>query len=117
MSEPSNQKRKYYPGDERQIGTKEYSMILGNLINYKHQLVSEKDEQKVAQLMFKISLKMKELGYESEHKGIRKKLGRRKNGKYQDITSKKKNSTIETAVKVWEDANQKNELAKKNKKA
>ncbi len=117
MNESSNQKRKYYPGDVRQTGTKEYSMILGNLINYKHQIVSEKEEQKVAKLMFKIALKIRELGYESEHKSIRKKLGRRKEGKYQDITSKKKNDTIEIAVKVWEDGNQKNEEVKKARKS
>jgi hypothetical protein len=117
MDELENRKRKYYPGDVRQVGTKEYSMILGNLINYKHQLVPEADEQKVGDLMLKVSLKLKELGYESEYKSIKKKLGRRKNGRYQEITSKKKNDTINTAIKVWEEANQNNEEAKvKNKR-
>ncbi len=114
--ELDNPKRKYYPGDVRRIGTKEYSMILGNLINYKHQLVPESNEQKVGDLMARIALKLKELGYESEAKSIKKKVGRRKNNKYQDITLKKKNDTVAIAIKVWEEANQLNETAKEQNK-
>lgn len=110
--EEENRKRKYYPGDLRQLGTKEYSMILGNLIHYKHQLAQETHEQKVGELMAKIALKLKELGYISEAESLKKKVGRRKEGKYQDITLKKKNDAVNLAIKCWEKASEKNEQAK-----
>ncbi len=105
-------KRKYYPGDVRKPGTKEFSMILGNLIHYKHQLVREENDQKIGDLLLKISMKLKELGYKSVSESIKKKVGRRKAGKFQNITSKKKLDTVEIAVRCWEEASKKNERAK-----
>ncbi len=113
----STKKRKYYPGDIRKPGTKEYSMILGNLINYKHQLVREEEEQKVGDLLLKVSVKLKELGYKSASESVKKKVGRRKAGKFQGITAKKKHDTIELAVKCWEEATEKNERAKTRAKS
>ena len=110
-------KRKYYPGDIRQPGTKEFSMILGNLINYKHQLVREDNEQKIGDLMLKITVKLKELGYKSASETVKKKIGRRKLGKFQGINTKKKQDTIDIAVKVWEEASEINDNAKQKTKS
>ncbi|NJO03531.1 MAG: hypothetical protein HC880_19280 [Bacteroidia bacterium] len=107
-----DKKRKYYPGDTRQPGTKEYSMILGNLINYKHQLSREDNEQKIGELLLKVSVKLKELGFKTASDAVKRKVGRRKFGKFQNITLKKRNDTIDLALKCWEDASEKNEKAK-----
>jgi len=119
MLEEQNQigkKRKNYPGDERTPGTKDYSMILGNLINYKHQLSSEKNDQKIGELFLKIAEKLRELGYRAESDTIKKKAGRRKLGKFQDITEKKKNEVVNLSVKCWDKASEKNEAAKSKMK-
>ena len=105
-------KRKNYPGDERTPGTKDYSMILGNLINYKHQLSAEKNDQKIGELFLRIAEKLRELGYRSECDSIKKKAGRRKAGKFQDITEKKKNEVVSIAIKCWDKASEKNDMAK-----
>ncbi|MDX2305126.1 MAG: hypothetical protein NW226_20110 [Microscillaceae bacterium] len=111
-NQQTSKKRKFYPGDIRQAGTKEFSMILGNLINYKHQLVREENEQKIGDLMLKIATKLKELGYKAASEAIKKKVGRRKSGKFSGITPKKKQDTIDIAVKCWEEASLINESAK-----
>ena len=116
MLQQESKKRKNYPGDERTPGTKDYSMILGNLINYKHQLALENNEQKIGNLMAKISIKLKELGFRSESDSIKKKLGRRKSGRFQNITSKKQMETIDIAVKCWDKGTQRNEEAKESNK-
>jgi hypothetical protein len=110
-------KRKNYPGDERTPGTKDYSMILGNLIHYKHQLVQEENEQKIGDLLMKISVKLKELGFKAESDSIKKKVGRRKANKFQNITMKKKQDGIDVAVKCWDKGTEKNEKAKEENKA
>lgn len=109
-------KRKNQPGDIRIPGTKDYSVILGNLISYKHQLVSEIDTQRIGALMAKIALKLEELGFKDASDSIKNRLGRRKAGKYQDISLKKKQEVVEIAVKYWEKGSEKNEKAKQKKK-
>lgn len=111
-NQKTNKKRKYYPGDVRRPGTKEYSMILGNLINYKHQLVRENHEQVIGELLLKISVKLKELGFKAASESVKKKVGRKKAGKFQNITSKKKDDTVLIAVKAWDEGSDKNERAK-----
>jgi hypothetical protein len=109
-------KRKNQPGDIRTPGTKDYSVILGNLISYKHQLVSESDLQQIGALMAKIAQKLEELGFKEASDSVKSKLGRRKSGKYQDLTLKKKQDVIEIAAKHWEKGTEKNEKAKIKKK-
>lgn len=109
-------RRKNYPGDERVPGTKDYSMILGNLIHYKHQLTQETNDQKVAELMLKVSVKLKELGFKGESEIVKKKVGRRKAGKFQNITPKKQQEAVEIALNCWEAGTSRNDKAKENAK-
>ncbi|MCU0445270.1 MAG: hypothetical protein MUE85_10160 [Microscillaceae bacterium] len=109
-------KRKNQPGDVRNPGTKDYSVILGHLINYKHQLVTEKDEQKIGDFIARIAQKLIELGFEDPAHKLKARLGRRKAGKYQDITLKKKQDAIDTAAKYWQKGYEINEKAKQERK-
>lgn len=105
-------KRKNYPGELRVPGTKDYGVIMGNLMAYNNKLMRERDEQKAGLLFLKIAEKLKELGFESASSSVKKKAGRRKMGKFQDITQKKIQSVIETATKKWALAKTKHEEAK-----
>jgi hypothetical protein len=109
-------KRKNQPGDVRNPGTKDYSVILGHLINYKHQLVTEKDEQKIGNFIARISQKLVELGFEESAQKLKARLGRRKGGKYQDVTLKKKQEAIDVAAKYWQKGYEINEKAKQERR-
>ncbi|PWJ39974.1 hypothetical protein [Sediminitomix flava] len=111
-----NRQRKNYPGDLRIAGTKDYGLILGNLMNYRNQLIRETDEQKVGDLFLKVSEKLKELGFQRASDATKRKAGRRKLGKFQDITLKKKEEVIDSAAKYWHQGKEKHELAKKSLK-
>lgn len=112
----NDRKRKNYPGEVREVGTKDYSLIMGNLINYKHKLSTETHPQKVGELMRKISIKIKELGYEKASDMVKSKVGRRKEGKFQNITEKKRLDTLEIAEKIWNKAKEKHDKAKEKRK-
>lgn len=108
--------RKNYPGDLRTPGTKDYGVILGNLINYRNQLGRERDEQKAGGLMLKVAEKIKELGFTKMSLSIKRKVGRRKLGKFQEITEKKKVETMDLATECWDLARQRHEDARDEKK-
>jgi len=108
--------RKNYPGDLREPGTKDYSLILGNLIGYRNQLMKETDEQKAGALFLKIAEKLKELGFTRESASTKKKAGRRKRGKFQDITQKKVDKVVDVATKKWAIGKEKHEEARAKKK-
>ncbi|NME72135.1 hypothetical protein [Flammeovirga aprica] len=111
-------KRKNYPGEQREVGTKDYSLILGNLMNYRNQLMRENDEQRMGFIFSKIAEKLKELGCLRASNTVKNRVGRRKLGLYQDITQKKKEEVIEITNKYWHEAKERHEAAKeKNKKA
>ena len=105
-------KRKHYAGDLRTLGTKDYSLILTNLMNYRHKLDRETDEQKIGSILLKIAEKLKELGFRGASKTIKKKVGRRKQGKFQDITEKKKQDSLAIALKNWKYGKKKQDEAK-----
>lgn len=105
-------KRKNYPGEQREVGTKDYSLILGNLMNYRNQLMRENEEQRMGLIFSKIAEKLKELGCTRASNTVKNRLGRRKLGLYQDITPKKKEEVIEVTNKYWHDAKERHEEAK-----
>ena len=115
-NEKNERKRKNYPGEVREVGTKDYSLIMGNLINYKHKLSTEAHSQKAGVLMRKIATKIKELGYEKASEMVKDKVGRRKEGKFQNITEKKRLDTVDIAEKIWKKAKEKHEKAKEKRK-
>jgi len=112
----TEEKRKHYAGDVRVPGTKDFSLILSNLMSYKHKLEREQDEQKVGYFIIKIGEKLKELGFGNASKIVKKKAGRRKQGKFQDITEKKKQETLELALKNWEVGRAKQDEAREKQK-
>ena len=61
----------------------------------------ESDDQKAGHLFLKIAEKLKELGFETTSASVKKKAGRRKLGKFQDITDKKTEGVIAIASKKW----------------
>ena len=107
-----SRKRKNYPGDKRTPGTKDYAVIMGNLIGYRNMLIRTSEEQKIGCFLLKTAEKLKELGFLSASENVKKKVGRRKLGQFQGITVTKKNSTIESINKHWEKARTKHEKAK-----
>ncbi len=109
---PEKKKRKNYPGDTRTPGTKDYGMILSNLMNYRNQLFREKDEQNSGKLFLKIREKLKELGFEKAAETVKNKAGRRKLGKFQEISEKKKEAVLEIADKYWHEGKQKHAEAR-----
>ncbi|AZQ61831.1 hypothetical protein EI427_06145 [Flammeovirga pectinis] len=110
-------KRKNYPGELREIGTKDYSLILGNLMNYRNQLMRETEEQKMGLIFSKVSEKLKEIGCLRASNSVKNRAGRKKLGLYQEITSKKKEEVIEIINKNWHEAKQKHDAIKtRNKK-
>ncbi len=109
--------RKNYPGDVRTVGTKDYGLILGNLMNYRNQLGREKeDDQKMGALFIKIAEKLKELGFKRASNAVKKKAGRRKKGKFQNITLEKKEEVMELALTNWHTGKERHEVAKFEKK-
>lgn len=116
MDQSGVKERKNYPGDVREVGTKDFAVILSNLMNYRNQLAREQNDQRIGELIAKIAEKIKELGYIKQSMNIKKKLGRRKQGKFQDVTPKKKNDAIEAAVSVWEDAKKKHDEVRNKRK-
>ena len=112
----TEEKRKHYAGDVRVPGTKDYALILTNLMSYKHKLDREQDDQKIGYFIIKIGEKLKELGFGGASKIVKKKAGRRKQGKFQDITDKKKQDTIEIALKNWEVGREKQDEARDKQK-
>lgn len=108
-------KRKNYPGDIREPGTKDYAVILGNLMGFRNQLLRSTEEQDIGDTLVKVAEKLKELGFKTQSESIKKKVGRRKLGHFQNITEGKKKSTIETINKVWDKAKDKHESAKSSK--
>lgn len=110
------QNRKNRKGQVRVLGSKDYSLILTNLMAYKRQLSQEEHLQKSGNLMRKISTKMKELGFESEAIKVKEIVGRKKNGKYQSLDGTKCLKVENMALKVWKKASVKQEEAKKKLK-
>ncbi len=109
--------RKNYPGNLRTPGTKDYSLILGNLMSYRNKLFREEDEQEIGLLFLKIAEKLKELGFKRAFNSVKMRAGRRKLGKFRDITPQKKEEVIEIALKYWEAGKKKHDEAKEKKKS
>lgn len=105
-------KRKNYPGDVREPGTKDYAVIMGNLMGYRNMLIRTTDEQEIGHLLIKTAEKLKELGFVSTSETLKKKAGRRKLGKFQGISVGKRDFAISTINKHWEKAKVKHDKAK-----
>ncbi len=103
---PRTRKRKNYPGDPRVPGTKDYALILTNLMSYSNKLTLEKDEKRVASLLRKVSEKLKELGFNQASKSVKSKA------KTPDAVIKKMPEFVEMLNEKWRSGRDKHEEAK-----
>lgn len=116
MNTREKKSRKNYPGDIREVGTKDYGLILGNLINYRNQLIREDEEQTIGELFLKIAEKLREIGQQKASALVKRKAGRRKQGMFQGINAKKKQEVCDLAVRCWQEGKEKHENAKQLRK-
>ncbi len=100
-------KRKNYPGDLRLPGSKDFGLILSNLIKYRNELLWVDTDDEILSLLSKIAEKLQELGYAKESASIRRKA------KSANNLSKKKNEAIALAVSKWKEGKALHEATKK----
>jgi len=118
-----NRRRKNYPGDVRTPGTKDYAVILANLINYGNQLESEKDKRRCVELILKISEKLQELGFRRHSTTVKNKVKRKVNITYKDREDrfenmdKKKKHILEIISHCWKEGSEKHKEAREEQKA
>lgn len=103
--------RKNYPGELRQPGTKDYGLILSNLIKYRNQIALEKNEETLARIFAKIAEKLKELGFIKESNKIKKW------SKEAAKTLKKKMQVETISTEKWREGKQRHETVRKETKA
>ena len=108
----TSRKRKNYPGDMREPGTKDYAVIMGNLMGYRNQLIRSTDEQEIGNILLKSAEKLKELGFLGACEKLKKKAGRRKLGMFEGISLVKRDLAVESISKNWEKAKIKHDKAK-----
>ncbi len=118
-TDKSKRQRKNYPGDLRTPGTKDYAVILANLINYGNQLETEKDKRRAVELILKISEKLQELGFKRQSTTVKNKVKRKVNITYKDRPDRFDNlekKTLEVMAVVsecWKMGRDKHEEARK----
>lgn len=103
-------KRKHYPGDLREPGTKDYSLILGLLMNYRNALLEEEQTDEVLKLYQKIGEKLQELGFKRAAKSVKAKAGQPRKA----VVNKQE--VIQEATLAWEDGKTKHQLARDKQK-
>ena len=102
--------RKNYPGELRRPGTKDYGLILSNLIKYRNQLSLETNETRVARIFAKIAEKLKELGFIKESKKIKKW------SKQPEKFSKNREEVDVIATEKWREGKKRHETVRKERK-
>ena len=102
----SKHSKRNYPGDVRIPGTKDYALILGNLISYSNKLTIENRADEAIKLTLKVAEKLQELGFKKAAKSTQTKAKNIKN-----ILSKKE-LVIELAINKWKEGKEINDLAK-----
>ncbi len=103
-------KRRNYPGDVRELGTKDYALILGNLIKYRNELIAERDEGTIVKLALKIAEKLRELGFKRAGISVEKKVANK------DRVLSKRDEILEIALEKWKEGKLNNDLAKEELK-
>lgn len=126
MEEPKdsvdNRQRKNYPGDVRKPGTKDYAVILANLINYRNQLEMNKDNKQGVELVLKISEKLQELGFKRQSNSVKNIVKRKVNITYKDRQDRferlaqKKSEVAEIISECWKMGKEKHDEARMQQK-
>jgi hypothetical protein len=114
----TTRQRKNYPGDVRTPGTKDYAVILANLINYRNQLEAEKDQRKAVDLILKIAEKLQELGFKRQSTLVKNKVKRKVKVTYKDRPDRfekieqKKTDVAALVAECWKIGRDKHEEAR-----
>jgi hypothetical protein len=103
-------KRKNYSGAERVVGTKDYALILTNLRGLINQLPSPRNDRDLIEILKKVSIKLKELGYKQVSEAIKKKAGKLEKVK------KELPNIIQNLNEIWKEGKIKQEEVKKSDK-
>ncbi|GAB4333609.1 MAG: hypothetical protein OHK0038_09860 [Flammeovirgaceae bacterium] len=106
----TTKKRKNYPGAERVVGTKDYALILTNLRGLINQLTALKNEKELGDILKKVSVKLKELGYKHDSDIIKKKASKLEKAK------KELPTILQSLNNIWKEGKNKQEEAKKSDK-
>jgi len=101
-------KRKNYPGDVRTPGTKDYGLILSNLIKYRNELTSTDDEDRLYLLYRKVAEKLQELGFTKASTSIK-----RKTKNFTTHFHKRKDEISQIAANKWREGKTSHEEARR----
>lgn len=98
-------KRRHYPGEEREPGTKDYAVILSHLIKYRNTLLTEKDMHvdETLNLFKKIAEKLSEIGFPKAGKKVKRKTNTPNN------LPKKIEEVVALAGEKWREGKEKHE--------
>lgn len=90
-------KRRHYPGEVREPGTKDYAVILSHLIKYRNVLLTRRDlrAEDALKLFKKIAEKLNEIDFPKAAKKVKRKAGSLNN------ISKKMDEVAKIAAEKW----------------
>ncbi len=123
-------KRRHYPGEVREPGTKDYAVILSHLIKYRNLLLTDRDlrTDDVLILFKKIAEKLNEIGFPKAGKKVNRKASSANNlpKKIEEVTTiaaekwregKKQHEDIRTELKQMEKEERKKNRKKRTRKS
>ncbi|MEZ4888798.1 MAG: hypothetical protein R3E32_28990 [Chitinophagales bacterium] len=98
-------KRRHYPGEVREPGTKDYAVILSHLIKYRNLLLANRTLQadEALDLFNKISEKLNEIGFPKAAKKVKRKASSANN------ISKKVEEVVGIAAEKWREGKEQHE--------
>ncbi len=98
-------KRRHYPGEVREPGTKDYAVILSHLIKYRNTLLAERDMRAsdVLDTFKKIAEKLNEIGFPKEGKKVKRKASSENN------LTKKIEEVVTIAAEKWREGKDQHE--------
>jgi len=100
-----DKKRRHYPGEVREPGTKDYAVILSHLIKYRNTLLAERDMRTddVLEIFKKIAEKLNEIDFPKAGKKVKRKAGSENN------LPKKIGEVVTIAAEKWREGKNRHE--------
>ena len=98
-------KRRHYPGELREPGTKDYAVILSHLIKYRNTLLANRDmrPEDTLKLFKKIAEKLTEIGFPKAGKKVKRKTSSQNN------LAKKMEEVAAIAAEKWRQGKEQHE--------
>lgn len=105
-------KRRHYPGELREPGTKDYAVILSHLIKYRNLLLTDRDMRTDDTLVLfkKIAEKLNEIGFPKEGKKVKRKANSLNN------LPKKMEEVAKIAAEKWREGKEQHEQVRAERK-